>query len=144
SAVYSTYLEGSADENNLDSEALMPSIAVSATGDVVVAGATASGDFPVSLSATAATQGFVAKITSTNSSEVVLVPASLSFGAQVVGVKSSALTLTLRNMGSNILNITTVVAAGDFAQSNTCGTSVAGGGSCAVTLRRHGRLLANC
>ncbi|PYU92881.1 MAG: hypothetical protein DMG25_10945, partial [Acidobacteria bacterium] len=134
SAVYSTYLGGSADENNLDGEAHMPSIAVSATGDVVVAGATASSDFPVSLSATAATQGFVAKIASTNASEVVLVPASLSFGTHVVGVKSGALTLTLRNMGSKTLSITNVVAGGDFALSNTCGTSVAGGGSCAITV----------
>src|SRR5947207_6568816 len=92
----------------------MPSLAVSATGDVVVAGATASSDFPVSLSATAATQGFVAKIASTNASEVVLVPASLSFGTHVVGVKSGALTLTLRNMGSKTLSITNVVAGGDF------------------------------
>jgi len=134
SALFSSYLGGSEDESNLSGEARMPSIAVSATGDVVVAGATASSDFPVSLSATAATQGFVAKITPTSASEVANVPASLSFGTQVVGVMSSALTVTLRNMGSKTLNITGIAAAGDYAQTDTCGTTVAGGGSCAITV----------
>jgi hypothetical protein len=40
--------------------------------------------------------------------------------------------VTLSNTGSAALTISSIGASGDFAQSNTCGASVAAGASCTV------------
>ncbi len=65
---------------------------------------------------------------------VSLSPANLSFGDQVVGGTSSARSVTLTNSGTATLNISNITASGDFAQSNDCGTSVAAGGSCTISV----------
>jgi hypothetical protein len=69
---------------------------------------------------------------------VSLSPTSLAFGNQPVGTPSTAQTVTLSNTGSAALSITSVALtgtnAGDFAQTNTCGSSVAAGGNCAITV----------
>ena len=59
-------------------------------------------------------------------------PASLTFAAQVDNTPSAAQTITLANSGTAALTITSVVASGDFAETNTCGASVAAGANCAV------------
>jgi trimeric autotransporter adhesin len=63
---------------------------------------------------------------------------SLSFTTQLVGVASTAQTVTLTNSGSSTLNITSIAVggsnAGDFAQTNTCGTSVAAGAKCTISV----------
>ncbi|HEV2991129.1 MAG TPA: choice-of-anchor D domain-containing protein, partial [Candidatus Angelobacter sp.] len=63
-----------------------------------------------------------------------LSPASLTFGSQLVGTSSSAQTVTLSNTGNTALTISTFVMAGDFAQTNNCGTSVAAGATCTVNV----------
>lgn len=67
---------------------------------------------------------------------VVLAPASLNFGAQQVGTRSPAKSVTLTNIGSSALNITSITLSGvnaaDFFQTNNCGSSVAGGASCTI------------
>jgi len=69
---------------------------------------------------------------------VSLSPSSLSFGNQSVSTKSGTLTATLTNGGSAALSLSSVALtganAGDFAQSNTCGSSVAAGGSCTISV----------
>jgi len=69
---------------------------------------------------------------------VSLSPTSLAFGNQPVGTPSTAQSLTLSNTGNAALSITSVALtgtnAGDFAQTNTCGSSVAAGGNCAITV----------
>ena len=65
---------------------------------------------------------------------VTLSPSSLTFAAQDVGTTSAAQTITLTNSGQAALTITSVTASGDFAQTNNCGTSVAVGASCAVSV----------
>ncbi len=62
-----------------------------------------------------------------------LSPTGLTFGSQLVNTASAAQTVTLTNNGSAALAITSVAASGDFAQTNTCGTSVAAGANCAIT-----------
>ena len=48
---------------------------------------------------------------------------------------SNPVTVTLTNVGSAALNITSITASGDFQQTNTCGTSVAGGaGTCTIQI----------
>jgi hypothetical protein len=62
-------------------------------------------------------------------------PTSLSFGNQTVGVLSASQSVTLTNTGNLALTLAislTGTNSGDFLQSNTCGTSVAAGGSCSI------------
>jgi hypothetical protein len=67
-----------------------------------------------------------------------LSPTSLAFGNQSVGTTSTAQTVTLSNTGNAALSITSLALTGsnasDFAQSNTCGSSVAGGSNCTISV----------
>jgi len=65
---------------------------------------------------------------------VSLSPASLTFPAQAVGTSSSAQRVTLKNTGSATLRITSITVSGDFSQTNTCGSSVAVGASCTLSV----------
>jgi len=68
----------------------------------------------------------------------VLTPASLSLGSIAVGGSSPVQTATLKNTGNATLNITGITLAGanptDFALTNTCGTSLAAGANCAISI----------
>jgi Bacterial Ig-like domain (group 3)/FG-GAP-like repeat/Abnormal spindle-like microcephaly-assoc'd, ASPM-SPD-2-Hydin len=61
-------------------------------------------------------------------------PGSLTFSSQAVGSTSAAQTVTLTNGSTATLAVTSIVASGDFAETNTCGTSVAGGSSCTIAI----------
>ena len=65
-----------------------------------------------------------------------LTPTSLNFGNQPVGTRSLAKRITLTNKGDAAVNITSIsitgVDAKDFAETNTCGKSVASGASCFI------------
>jgi hypothetical protein len=69
-------------------------------------------------------------------SAVSLSASSLTFGSQSVGTTSTAQTVTLSNTGSAALSISSVAIAGtnagDFAQTNTCGSSLAAGANCTI------------
>jgi len=58
----------------------------------------------------------------------------LTFPSQWVGTTSAAQSLTLTNTGSAPLTISSIAINGDFAQTNACGTSVAAGASCTITV----------
>jgi hypothetical protein len=57
---------------------------------------------------------------------------SLSFAAQVVGTVSAPQSLTLSNSGDAVLDISSIVASGDFLQANSCPPGLAAGASCAI------------
>jgi hypothetical protein len=61
-------------------------------------------------------------------------PASLSFGNQAVGSASAAQTVTVSNTGSATASLSSVSAAAPFAETSTCGSSIAAGASCAVSV----------
>jgi Subtilase family/Abnormal spindle-like microcephaly-assoc'd, ASPM-SPD-2-Hydin len=61
-------------------------------------------------------------------------PTTLTFNGQTVQTPSAAQTVTLTNTGSAALTINGIAASGDFAQTNTCGASVAAGASCTVAV----------
>jgi phospholipase C len=61
-------------------------------------------------------------------------PASLTFTSQAVGTTSAAQVATLTNKGAVTLTITGVTPTGDFAETNTCGTTVAVGASCMISV----------
>jgi hypothetical protein len=69
---------------------------------------------------------------------VSLSPASLSFATHLIGTTSAAQTLTLTNSGNASLPKPTISVtgsnAGDFAQTNTCKSSVAEGANCTLTV----------
>jgi FG-GAP-like repeat/Abnormal spindle-like microcephaly-assoc'd, ASPM-SPD-2-Hydin/FG-GAP repeat len=59
---------------------------------------------------------------------------SLAFSAELVGVTSSAKSITVSNTGNAAMTVSSIAANGDFAESNTCGSSVAAGASCTVSV----------
>ncbi len=61
-------------------------------------------------------------------------PTSLAFGNELVGSTSSTQTLTITNPGTGALSITSVVASAGYAETNTCGSSIAAGASCTVSV----------
>lgn len=61
--------------------------------------------------------------------------AAVVFGAQVVGTTSLPRGITLYNSGDATLNITSIVASGDFGiDSTTCGATLPAAASCAVNV----------
>jgi hypothetical protein len=73
-----------------------------------------------------------------NGAVVSLSASSLPFGSQSVGTTSAAETVTLSNTGNATLSITSMAITGnnasDFAQTNTCGSSVAAGANCTIAV----------
>ena len=82
----------------------------------------------INLTGTGATPSAAASVT----------PGTLTFSSQYVGSTSSSQTVTLSSTGSIPLTVTTIsltgAQAGDFSQTNNCGSSVANGSSCQVTV----------
>jgi len=68
------------------------------------------------------------------SPEATLSPTSLSFSDQLVGTTSAPQAVTVTNTGNLPLTITSLTGSGDFAQTNTCGSSVAAGASCTISV----------
>ncbi len=70
------------------------------------------------------------------SSEFVkITPESLDFGNQPVGSLTVPKIATLANNGPKSLTITDIVTSGiDFAQTNTCGQSLAPGANCTIQI----------
>ncbi len=65
---------------------------------------------------------------------VTLSPTSLTFSTQVVFTTSKAKTVTLTNSGAGLLTISKIAASSQFSETNTCGTSVAAGASCTISV----------
>jgi hypothetical protein len=61
-------------------------------------------------------------------------PTSLSFGSVAVGSTSAAQTVTVHNTGTAAAAVSSIATAAPFAQTNTCGTSIAAGASCTVSV----------
>ena len=70
--------------------------------------------------------------------KVSLSPASLAFGNQTIGTASTVQSVTLNNTGNGTLSITSISLAGansaDFTESTTCGSTLASGGTCSITV----------
>lgn len=61
-------------------------------------------------------------------------PANLIFPIQLVGTTSTAQSILLVNYGTVTLRIAGIEASGDFAQTHTCGSSLAAGSSCTISV----------
>jgi hypothetical protein len=67
-----------------------------------------------------------------------IAPASLNFGTVKVGTTSPAKKISVMNLGSISVTISSIAIggtnAGDFSQKNTCGNALAAGASCAISV----------
>jgi hypothetical protein len=61
-------------------------------------------------------------------------PGALNFGSVATGATSAAQTVTVTNPTNAAAPVSSITAAGDFAQTNTCGSSIAANGSCTVSV----------
>lgn len=134
--VYSSFLGGSGTDSG-------QGITVDSSGAAYVAGGTTSPNFPATAKAyqwlyqgsSTFSNAFLAKIGLQDAPSVALSPQQINFGNQPLLSTSNPVTVTLTNEGSAALSITSITASGDFNQTNTCGTSVAGGGgACTIQI----------
>jgi hypothetical protein len=135
--LYSTRLGGSSSDNGLG-------VMVTSDHSIYVTGRTFSTNFPITPGAfnavctNCSVQGndmaFVAKFVEGEQ----VWPRALKFGYATVGVASPPMVATLTNSESTALSITGVgitgTNAGDFAETTTCGTSLAAGASCSISV----------
>ncbi|MET9498908.1 choice-of-anchor D domain-containing protein [Streptomyces sp. NPDC006552] len=61
-------------------------------------------------------------------------PTSLAFASTAPGGTSAAQTVRVTNSGDASAAISSVAATGDFAQTNTCGSALAAGASCTISV----------
>lgn len=125
--VYSTYLGGSADDFG-------SAIAVDSSGNAYVTGQTWSSNFPVTSKSFQSTFGgssdaFVTKLVPVAS----VAPSSLTFPSLAVGSTSAAQTFTVTNEQNTALTLA-MTASGDFAETDTCGSSLGPGLTCTVSV----------
>jgi hypothetical protein len=66
--------------------------------------------------------------------QVMLSSTKLTFTSQLVGTTSPAQNVTLTNTGNETLDIASIAASGDFAQTNTCGSTVGAGANCMISV----------
>ena len=69
-----------------------------------------------------------------NGSLISISPTTLGFGTVATGSTSAAQAVTVTNSGSAAAPVSGIATSGDFAQTNTCGSSTAAGGSCTVNV----------
>ena len=114
-------------------------IALDATGNMYVAGFTPSTNLLVTpgafqLAGNTNGDAFIAKISPTNAAGFSLSSFNLTFPDEGVGGTSQSIPIVSANTGSATLSITSIAASGDFAQTNTCGSGIAGGTSCTISV----------
>ena len=72
--------------------------------------------------------------TASKSSALILSPASLRFGTEVVHIASVTKPIELTNAGTGQINLWNISTTGGFLQTNNCGTGIAAGASCTVNV----------
>ncbi|MGO8984519.1 MAG: choice-of-anchor D domain-containing protein [Terriglobales bacterium] len=69
-----------------------------------------------------------------NGSEIGVTPSSLNFGTVVVTATSKPKTVTITNSSSATLDIVSIAASGNFSPTSTCGSTLAAGKSCTISI----------
>jgi hypothetical protein len=129
-----------------------PGLTIGPTTGIISGIPTTAGAFAVTVTVTDSaglTSSANFSIAVTASAPIVnLIPASLTFSAQASGMAPAAQTVTLSNTGNAPLSITGTgisISGGNttaFSQTNSCGTSVAAGGNCVISVTFNSSLLA--
>ena len=132
--MFSSFLGGSGNDSG-------QAIAVDSAGAIYVVGGTASPNFPATynayqwqyLGADTNSNAFLTKISPIDAPSAALSPQQINFGNEPLLSASNPVTITLTNVGSAALNISSISTSGDFTQTNNCGAFVAGGaGTCNI------------
>ena len=66
--------------------------------------------------------------------DISLTPSSMSFGTVVVEASSAAKKATLTNNSSGTMYFSSITTSANFTQTNTCGSTLAAGKSCAISV----------
>lgn len=61
-------------------------------------------------------------------------PKTMSYGNQTLGTVSAAKAITLTNTGTAALNINSILASGDYAQTNNCPAALNAGAKCTISV----------
>ena len=90
----------------------------------------------INITDSAATSPQTIALSGTGLEPVTLSATSLSFGSVTVGLSSTPQTMTLTNVGTATLSITSIAVTGanasSFVIANNCGTSLAAGANCTI------------
>jgi F5/8 type C domain/Abnormal spindle-like microcephaly-assoc'd, ASPM-SPD-2-Hydin len=70
-----------------------------------------------------------------NGSQISISPTAVGFGTVATGSTSAAQTVTVTNSGTAAAPVGSIATTGDFGQTNTCGSSIAAGASCTVSVK---------
>ena len=65
---------------------------------------------------------------------VTVAPTALTFASKDIGTTSTVRSSTLSNTGTATLNISGILASGDYARTTTCGATLAAGANCAISV----------
>jgi hypothetical protein len=139
--VYSTFLGGSAADFGYG-------IALDSNTNAYVVGTTTSSDFPAIALAyqgepgntTGVGNAFISMVSHNNLAGVALTPQKLAFGnvsentTSAVTSENVPSTVTLMNAGTAPLQVTSVGASGDFAETDNCVGTIRGGGLCTINV----------
>ena len=99
-----------------------PTTAGTITGTVTVTDNASGSPQTVSLTGTAVSAGLS------------LSPPSLIFGSTTVGTTSPSQTVTVTNVTSSKVTITSIVASAQYTETNTCGSSINANKTCTITV----------
>jgi Cep192 domain 4/Beta-propeller repeat len=133
SLLFSTYLGGAGDDAAND-------LALDSSGNVYVAGATFSANFPVTPSAltTGYTGGsydaWIAKISLQNAAGLTATPNPLVFASQEINTTSTPSILKIGDAGSAALSTSGISVTGDFSETSQCGQTVSPGTQCTINV----------
>ena len=78
------------------------------------------------------TNAYVLKILPTNAPAAALTPALLAFPPQLLNMPSTPLPVTISDLGSAALTVSSATVTGDFSITNGCTTVTPAGGKCAI------------
>jgi sugar lactone lactonase YvrE len=104
-----------------------PTVAGTRTGTLTISDNTSGSPQTVALSGTGVSPVVTAPV-------VTLSPTGLTFASQTDGTTSAAQTVKLTNSGNAPLTIASIAASGDFALTHNCGTGVAAGANCTISV----------
>jgi uncharacterized protein (TIGR03437 family) len=133
--VYSTYF---GDAGNVPPAS---ALALDSAGNTYFAGG-AGQFFPLANAIQTTTRGsfpeigtpFLAKIGPADVAGLAIAPPGLDFSQAFMGTPSMPQTVTLFAAGSQPLSIASITANGDFTETNNCGTALASGSTCTVSV----------
>ena len=113
-------------------------LAQDSSGNVFLAGYATSTNFPLRRAIQTKNAGsgdaFLSEFTLPGA-EVSVWPATLMFSTEGIGNPSSAMNVTVANISSGSVAVSSIVASGDFlVSSNSCGAQLAAGAHCVVSV----------